>query len=60
MTYEMVEQMIAGLNSEITKIQNQITEMNRFMKHEFQTARLVSKMNALIDKKWELMDLLAD
>ena len=60
MTYEMVENKIEALDKEITKLNNKIVELTwidkDFKKPEVKA--LEKKINALYDKKYELVQLI--
>lgn len=60
MTYEMIETMIEELNVEITKISNKVAELS-WLGKDFNSSKinaLNNKMNALISKKYELIELI--
>lgn len=60
MTYEMIEEKIEQLNKEITKLHNKIVSLTWINKN-FTNEKVESinkKIDALMDQKYELIDLL--
>lgn len=60
MEYETIEKMIEGLNDEITTLNNEIVNLTWINKN-FKSSKvktLTKKVDALMDRKYELIDLL--
>ena len=60
MEYETIEKMIEDLNDEITTLNNEIVNLTWINKN-FKSSKvktLTKKVNALMDRKYELIDLL--
>lgn len=59
-TYEEIEERIEELNEEITELNNRLVKAT-WINKEFETPeakRLEKKINALMDEKYELIDLI--
>ena len=62
MEYETIEKMIEDLNDEITKLNNEIVNLTWINKN-FKSSKvkaLTKKVDALMDQKYELIELLND
>lgn len=60
MEYETIEKMIEDLNNEITTLNNEIVNLTWINKN-FKSSKvktLTKKVDALMDRKYELIDLL--
>ena len=60
MTHEMIEKAIEALNEQITKINNEIVKLT-WIDKDFGNSKvkaLSKKANALLDKKYELVELI--
>lgn len=60
MKYETIEKMIEDLNNEITELNNEIVNLTWINKN-FKSSKvkiLTKKVNALMDQKYELIELL--
>ena len=58
MTYEQVKERIEAINDELLKVNNEIVEANWIIKNVTKTKRLETKVEQLIDEKYELLELL--